>query len=49
MPVYHSKQNDKAVKTACKASILPLKAGSVKGPAGEFVATNEKEVDISSV
>mmetsp|Transcript_14939 Transcript_14939/g.13414 ORF Transcript_14939/g.13414 Transcript_14939/m.13414 type:complete len:180 (-) Transcript_14939:230-769(-) len=46
MPVYHSKQNDKDVKTACKASVLPLKSGSVKGPAGEFSPQSEKDVDI---
>ena len=46
MPVYHSKQNDKDVKTACKAAVLPLREGSVKGPAGDFVAQSEKDVDI---
>lgn len=47
MPVYHSKHNAKECKTACKASVLPLKAGSVKGPAGEFHAeSGSKEMDI---
>eukprot|EP00483_Globobulimina_turgida_P000287 UN00287 len=46
MPVYHSKQNDKQVKTACKASILPLNPGSVKGPAEEFKARDAKDYDI---
>ena len=46
MPVYHSKHNDKQCKTACKASVLPLKAGSVKGPASEFIAQSDKDVDI---
>ena len=46
MPVYHSKHNDKEVKTACKASVLPLKSGCVKGPADEFIAQSDKDVDI---
>ena len=48
MPVYHSKQKDreKDCKTACKAAVLPLKSGSVKGPAGEFKPQNDKDVDI---
>eukprot|EP00483_Globobulimina_turgida_P002356 UN02358 len=46
MPVYHSKQNDKKVKTACKAAVLPLNPGSVKGPAEEFKARDAKDLDI---
>eukprot|EP01083_Nonionella_stella_P079234 217214_1 len=47
MPVYHSKHNeDKNLKTTCKASVLPLNPGSVKGPAGEFRKQNEKDLDI---
>mmetsp|Transcript_90175 Transcript_90175/g.110352 ORF Transcript_90175/g.110352 Transcript_90175/m.110352 type:complete len:187 (+) Transcript_90175:79-639(+) len=42
MPVYHSKLNDKAknCKKVCKAAVLPLYVGSVKGPAGTFKPQN---------
>eukprot|EP01084_Bolivina_argentea_P291299 500631_1 len=46
MPVYHSKHNDKKCRTACKASVLPLKEGSVKGPAELFNPSNDKDLDI---
>ena len=47
MPVYHSKHNDISnCKTTCKASVLPLKSGSVKGPAGDFNPANEKDMDV---
>merc|ERR1712228_893733 len=47
MPVYHSKHNELAnCKTTCKASVLPLKSGSVKGPASEFSPANEKDMDV---
>ena len=45
--MYHSKHNDVTnCKTTCKASVLPLKSGSVKGPAGEFSPQNEKDMDV---
>merc|ERR1712087_90901 len=47
MPVYHSKHNEVSnCKTTCKASVLPLKSGSVKGPAGEFSPANDKDMDV---
>jgi len=39
MPVYHSDQNEialKEYKIVCKAAICPLKDTSVKGPAAVF-------------
>ena len=48
MAFYHSKYNETEsnYQTACRASILPLKSGSVKGPAGEFKSENEDDLDI---
>mmetsp|Transcript_57591 Transcript_57591/g.95644 ORF Transcript_57591/g.95644 Transcript_57591/m.95644 type:complete len:182 (-) Transcript_57591:117-662(-) len=47
MPAYHSKQKDvDKFKKACKAAVMPLRAGSVKGPAGEFVVNDKESMDI---
>ena len=45
MPVYHSKQNDKAVKTACKASVLPLKSGNVHPSSSIYHRFEYKAID----
>ena len=48
--MYHSKHNAASadMKGICKAAILPLKEGCVKGPAPVFRPANDKDM-VSSV
>lgn len=46
MPVYHSRHEKVECRKTCKAAILPLKEGSVRGPAQRFISKDPKEIDI---